>query len=242
MPDETRRNAFGQPIGAALPGWTARARPPRTPIEGRWCRLEPLVPAHGADLFAAFQEAEDGRDWTYMASERIEDRGTWDAVVAAESASADPLHHAILDRESGAAIGKAAFMRIDPANGVIEIGHIAFSPRLKHTRAASEAVYLLARRAFDELGYRRLEWKCDALNAPSRRAAERFGFVFEGVFRQALVTKQRNRDTAWYSMLDIEWSDVRSAFERWLAPENFDEAGRQRHRLDTPRGLGTPRL
>jgi len=143
----------------------------------------------------------------------------------------DPLFHAIVDSKSGKAVGVAAYMRIDRDNGVIEVGHLNFSPRLQATTAATEAMYLMMRRAFDELGYRRYEWKCDSLNEGSRRAAVRLGFVFEGIFRQAVVYKGRNRDTAWYSVLDSEWPALRAGFERWLSPDNFDEAGRQRRTL-----------
>ncbi len=143
-----------------------------------------------------------------------------------------PLFHAIHD-ESGAPAGVAAFLRIDPVNGVIEVGHINFAPRLKRTRVATEAMYLMMRRVFEELGYRRYEWKCDSLNAPSRAAATRFGFTFEGIFRQAIVYKGRNRDTAWFSIIDREWPAVKAAFEAWLDPSNFDEAGRQRAPLTT---------
>jgi len=143
----------------------------------------------------------------------------------------DPLYHAILKRQSGRAVGVASFMRIGPASGVIEVGGINYSPRLQRTPAATEAMYLLMRRVFDELGYRRYEWKCDALNAPSRAAAARLGFRFEGIFRQAIVYKGRSRDTAWFSIIDGEWPTLKTAFERWLDPANFDESGRPRRRL-----------
>lgn len=142
----------------------------------------------------------------------------------------DPLFYAIVDN-TGKATGVAAYMRIDPSNGVIEVGHLNFSPALQRTAAATEAMYLMMRRAFDELGYRRYEWKCDSLNAPSRRAAERLGFGFEGEFRQAIVYKERNRDTTWYSIVDAEWPARKKAFEGWLASGNFDSAGHQRRSL-----------
>jgi RimJ/RimL family protein N-acetyltransferase len=148
----------------------------------------------------------------------------------------DPRFFAIIDRASGRAGGVAAYLRIDPANGVIEIGHIALAPRLQQTTAATEAMYLFMRHAFEDLGYRRYEWKCDALNGPSIRAAERLGFTFEGVFRQAIMYKERNRDTAWASIIDSEWPAIRTEFERWLAPENFDQAGRQRSALRIEKG------
>lgn len=238
------RNVFDQPVGEPVAGWTSRAAPPRTTMQGRLCRLEPLDPArHAGSLLAAFHAAPDARDWTYLPYERPDDDlARFETAVAERARSDDPLHHAIVlcdgdqHGEHGGgqqrAVGTAAFLRIDRTNGVIEIGHIVFTPQLQRTAAATEAIFLLMRRAFDELGYRRLEWKCDALNARSCRAAERFGFAFEGIFRQALVTKGRNRDTAWYAMTDGDWPRVRAAFERWLAADNFDAAGRQLGRLE----------
>lgn len=228
------RNALGQPIGFPVPGWTPRPRPPRTAMEGRTCRVEPLDPArHADDLFTAAAEDAEGRNWTYLSVEPPRTRETYRAWAEAMVASEDPLLHAIVARDTGRAVGVAAFLRIDPANGVIEVGHINYSPRLQRTRAATEAMYLMMRRAFDELGYRRYEWKCDSLNAPSRAAAERLGFRHEGVFRQVMVTKGRNRDTAWFSILDGEWPALRAAFEAWLDPANFDEDGRQRRALNS---------
>ena len=228
-------NVFGQPVGAAVPGWTPRPWPSRTPLAGRFCRLEPLDAARHADaLHAAYAQAPDARDWTYLPDEREPDLPALRAVIAARAGFADPLHMAVV--RDGAAVGTAALMRIDPANGVIEIGHIHFAPRLQRTTAATEALFLLMRRAFDELGYRRLEWKCDSLNAPSRRAAARLGFAFEGIFRNALVTKERNRDTAWHAIAAQDWPAVRDGFERWMAPGNFDGQGRQIADLATIRG------
>lgn len=157
----------------------------------------------------------------------------WALEMAAESAAGDGdvRHHAIIDAASGRALGTAALMRIEPAHGVIEVGFITFSPALKRTRTGSEAMYMMMRRAFDELGYRRYEWKCDSLNAPSRAAALRYGFTFEGVFRKAIVCKGRSRDTAWYSITDDEWPRIKEAFEAWLNPQNFDADGRQRRGL-----------
>lgn len=230
-----RRNDLGQPIGAALPGWTARALPSGVAMEGRWCRIEKLDAArHAQALYAAYAQAPDGRDWTYMFSGPFADEGQYIEHARAAAASRDPLHYAILDG-SGTACGTAALMRIDPANGTIEVGHIAYAPRLKQSHAGTEAMFLLMRRVFDELGYRRYEWKCDSLNAPSRRAAERYGFRFEGIFRQAVVYKGRNRDTAWYAITDADWPALRSAFEAWLAPENFDANGKQRRSLEACR-------
>jgi RimJ/RimL family protein N-acetyltransferase len=192
-------------------------------------RLEPLDPSkHGDDLFA--QTADADATWDYLAYGPFLGRDEFVRWLERRAPLDDPLTFAILDRTTGTARGLASFMRMDPANGVIEIGHIWLSPGLQRTRQATEAIYLMSRYAFD-LGNRRLEWKCDALNAASRRAAERFGFVFEGVFRQHMVIKGRNRDTAWYSIIDSEWQSRRAAFEAWLATDNFDSSGRQKRAL-----------
>jgi RimJ/RimL family protein N-acetyltransferase len=223
-----RLNEFDQPIGPELPDWQPASRPPRTAINGRRVRLEPLDAArHGVSLFDAFAEDRDGRNWTYMPVGPFRDRTDFDSWLEMAEKSHDPLFHAILDPGTGAALGFASYLRIEPAVGVIEVGFISFSPRLQGTAAATEAMYLMMARVFDELGYRRYEWKCDALNAPSRRAAERLGFIFEGVFRQAMIYKGRNRDTAWFSILDGEWPAARAAFQAWLDPANFDTGGRQ---------------
>ena len=225
-------NVHGQPVGAPLPHWTPRALPPRLPMMGRYCRIEPLDPArHGADLFAAYAAAPDDSDWTYLAVERPPNLEAYLEYATRAAASTDPLHHAIIDARTGKAVGTAALMRVDPANGVIEIGHVTYSPLLKRTAIATEAQYLFMRRVFDELGYRRYEWKCDSLNEPSRRAACRYGFRYEGTFRQLLVYKGRSRDTAWFSIVDGEWPARRQAYEKWLAPDNFDAQGRQRQPL-----------
>lgn len=199
---------------------------------GRWCRVEVLdVERHARDLHEANAADADGRNWTYLSSEPFESLDAYRQWLTRMASGADPFFHTIVDTESGTAVGVGAFLRIDPLNGVIEVGHINYSPRLQRTPAGTEAMFLMMSRVFDELGYRRYEWKCDSLNAPSRAAAERLGFRFEGIFRQALVYKARNRDTAWYSMLDREWPALKSEFERWLAPDNFDEHGRQRTKL-----------
>lgn len=229
------RNEFDQEIGPEVPNWTARPLPPRTPMRGRHALVEPLdPPRHGADLWAAF--ADDDRGWTYFPyGPFADDRGlrAWLAAVAARD---DPLFHAVIDQASGKALGVAAYQRIDRANGVIEVGHIHYGPALQRTLAASEAMYLMTARVFDELSYRRYEWKLNDLNAASHAAARRLGFRFEGVFRQAQVVKGHNRDTAWYSILDSEWPALKAAFGRWLDPANFDQAGRQRQSLAALRG------
>jgi RimJ/RimL family protein N-acetyltransferase len=221
-------NHLGQPIGDPVPGWVARPRPGRTPIEGRFCRIEALDAArHAEALFQANCRDAAGRMWTYMPYGPFESPQAYTSWAEAAAKGDDPLFHAIVDGASGQAVGVAAYLRIEPAVGVIEVGHIAYSPLLQRTAAATEAMYLLLRRAFDELGYRRYEWKCDALNAPSRTAADRLGFRFEGIFRQATLYKGRNRDTAWYSIVDAEWPARRAAFEAWLGPSNFTAAGEQ---------------
>ncbi|HWA81006.1 MAG TPA: GNAT family protein [Acetobacteraceae bacterium] len=218
------------PVGVPLPGWTTRPMPPRTPMEGLYCRVEPLsAERHAQMLFAAYGGAAE--NWTYLGQEPPSDFSVYRAWVETVAEGNDPLFHAIIEKEGGQAVGVAALMRIDAANGVIEIGSINFAPVLKRSRAGTEAIFLFACRVFDELGYRRFEWKCDSLNAASRRAARRYGFTFEGIFRQAVVYKGRNRDTAWFSIIDREWPQLREGYQRWLDPGNFDAEGRQRTSL-----------
>ncbi len=229
MPQHT--NALGQPIGAPLPNWKAPPKPPRDTMVGRTCTVMPLDPAaHSADLHAANSLEPTGRLFTYLAMEPFKDAMAHRVWSDQAATSADPMFHTIVLRETGKAVGVAAFMRMDPGNGVIEVGHINYSPVLQQTTAATEAMYLMMARAF-VLGYRRYEWKCDSNNAPSKAAASRLGFTYEGRFRQAVVTKGRNRDTDWFSILDSEWPHLKSAFETWLDPANFDAAGRQRQSL-----------
>ena len=236
-------NALGQPIGEPLPGWVARPFPPRTPMEGRFARLEPIDAArHTDELFDAFAESKDGRIWTYIAYGPFATKDALRALLAEREKVEDPMMYAIRDRRLDRALGVATHMRIDPPAGVIEVGGITYGPALQRTPVSTEAMFLMMRRAFDELGYRRYEWKCDALNAPSRAAAKRLGFRFEGVFKQATVYKGRNRDTAWFSIVDSEWPALRDAFTRWLAPDNFDATGGQRVRLSELTGpLSAPR-
>ncbi len=237
-----RQNFLKQPIGEPVDGWSARALPPRTAMEGRYCRVEPMDPARHADhLHAANAEDVDGRIWTYLAYGPFAAPDDYRAWMAETCMSDDPLFHAVVDLRTGTAAGVASYLRIEPAVGVIEVGHINYAPRLQRTPAATEAMYLMMRRVFDELGYRRYEWKCDALNAPSRRAAERLGFRFEGIFRQATIYKSRNRDSEWYSIIDSEWPALRRAFEAWLNPANFDADGNQRKRLSELVGATPPR-
>ncbi|KVQ10703.1 GCN5 family acetyltransferase [Burkholderia ubonensis] len=225
-------NAYQQPVGQPLPDWSARPRPQPVTLHGRHCRIEPLdAERHAADLYAAYAAAPDGRNWTYLAHGPYTDEASYRAYAHTAAASTDPMHFAVVDVASGRAVGTLALMRIDPANGVIEVGSVTFSPALQRTPISTEAQYLLMRHVFDTLGYRRYEWKCDSLNAPSRKAAERLGFRYEGTFRQALVYKGRNRDTAWYSIVDGEWPALAAAFDAWLSPANFDGEGAQRASL-----------
>lgn len=240
-PPASHHNHLGQPVGAPLDAWTPRLGPARTPMVGRYCRLEPLdVARHGDDLIAACALDLDGRMWTYLPYGPFETAEAHRAWLADAAQTADPLFFAIIDAATGRAAGVAAYLRIVPAHGVIEVGHLAYSPLLQRTPASTEAMYLMMKQVFD-LGYRRYEWKCNSHNAPSWGAAERLGFRFEGIFRQAQAVKGRNRDTAWLSILDHEWPAHRAALEAWLAPANFDEAGRQRRRLEDLRtGLASP--
>lgn len=202
------------------------------PISGRYCRLEPLDPdAHAAALYQAYARDRDQRNWCYLPYGPFSSFEEYRDWLGAECCADDPLFHAIIDLRSGQAAGVASYLRIQPAVGVIEVGHIHFSPLLQQTPLATEAMYLMMRRVFDELGYRRYEWKCDALNAPSRKAAERLGFSFEGIFRQATLYKGRNRDTAWYAIIDRDWPLRKQAFEVWLQPSNFNAEGRQQRAL-----------
>jgi len=224
-------NQFGQPIGFAVPDWTPPPVPPRTTLTGRFCRVEPLdVARHATDLYKANRADEAGQMWTYLGYGPFAGMDDYVAWVQRMSQSNDPLFYAIVDLVTGQAVGVASYLRIDPANGSIEVGHIAYSPRLQRTPAATEAMFLLMQQAF-ALGYRRYEWKCDALNAPSRSSAQRLGLSFEGIFRQAVIYKGRNRDTAWYATIDGEWPALQTAFTQWLAPENFAANGQQRVRL-----------
>ena len=224
------RNHLGQPIGLIVPGWTPPPHPPREPMVGRYCRVEPLDPdRHAADLFAANRLDAEGRMWTYLRYgpfDSLEQYQTW---MRAYCLSSDPLFFAIIDAKTQRAVGVASFLRMDPADGFVEVGHLAFSPRLQRTTAATESMFLMLKRAF-ELGYRRYEWRCDSLNAPSR-AAQRLGFTCDGVFRQAGFSKGRTRDTVWLAVIDRDWPALRLAFDRWLDPANFDRQGEQRTRL-----------
>ena len=217
-----------RPIGPGVNASPA-TRPGRTTLQGRLVTLTPLDPiAHGDALFEATRGEAGDQLWLYLFEGPFSNRVEFDSHLQRAAASEDPLFFAILDRASGSAVGYAAYMRIEPAHRVIEVGSILYTPRLQRTPLATEAMYLMARHVFEDLGYRRYEWKCNALNTPSRKAALRFGFTFEGVFRQHMIVKGRNRDTAWFSMLDSEWPARRASFERWLDPSNFGPDGRQK--------------
>jgi len=223
-------NEHGQRLGRAV-DWSPRPEPTGTVLEGAGVRLEPLGTEHVDALFAALCGDDDDALWTYLFWQRPATREEMARFVADRVADGSQVGLAIVARETGQAVGFCSLMRIDPAMGSIEIGGIAFGRRLQRSRAATEAMYLLMRHAFDDLSYRRYEWKCDSLNAPSRRAAIRLGFIWEGRFRNAVVYKGRNRDTDWFSITDAEWPRVRQAMEDWLDDRNFDTAGRQRLRL-----------
>lgn len=205
-------------------GFTPPQRPARAPLIGRYCRLEPLCMAHAPALFEAISK-DDGRMWDYMPNGPFADLPAYERWLEGAIALDDPLQFAVV--VEGVALGTLSMLRIDPGSGSIEVGYIAFAPELQRTRAASEAIYLLMKWSF-QAGYRRFEWKCNALNVPSRRAALRYGLSYEGVFRQATVVKGRNRDTAWFAAIDADWPALRRAFDTWLDARNFNEQGRQR--------------
>ncbi len=201
-------------------------------MEGRTCRLEPLNPdAHAAALYEVTRLDKAGRNWTYLPYGPFETLSAYEKWLEASAQTKDPLFFAILRKSDVVeAVGVASYLRIAPEMGSIEVGHIHYSERLKKSPVATEAMYLMMKHIF-ELGYRRYEWKCDSLNGPSRVAAQRLGFTYEGIFRQAMVYKGRSRDTAWYAAIDTEWPALQRAFSAWLAPENFDKAGTQQSRL-----------
>jgi len=229
--DRTHKNELGQPVGAPLPGWKGVERPSRIPMIGQYCRVEPIDPArHAEDLYRANALDPSNRNFTYLLSGPFDNLDSYRQWLESVRLGDDPVFHAIVDTETGKAAGVASYMRIDPKNGSIEVGNINYSPPLQRKCAATEAMYLMMKRVF-ELGYRRYEWKCDSFNAPSRAAAQRLGFSYEGIFRQAIVYRGRSRDTAWYAMIDSEWPGLDQAFQRWLDPANFDAQGKQRKRL-----------
>lgn len=227
-------NALGQPVGFTVAAWKPPAVPSRDVMEGRFCRLEPLEPGrHAESLHAANTLDREGRMWTYLSYGPFGSLKSYREWLDSFCCGQDPMFFAIIDRRTDKPVkpvGIASYSRVDPPSGSIEVGHLAYSPLLQRVPAATEAMFLMMQNAFN-LGYRRYEWKCNSLNAPSRAAAQRLGFTYEGVFRQQSVHKGRNRDTAWYAAIDSEWPRLRSAFTHWLHPDNFDAGGKQKTRL-----------
>jgi RimJ/RimL family protein N-acetyltransferase len=223
--------SFEPQLGPLIDPAPARAPHPTT-LKGRFVTLVPLDPAaHGAALYHASHGPEREDLWRYLFDGPYQDQAAFEDRLKQMAASRDPLFFTILDNANGQPVGYSSYLRIEPAHRCIEVGSILFTPLLQRTPGATEAMYLMARHVFEDLGYRRYEWKCNALNEPSRRAALRLGFTFEGIFRQHMIMKGRNRDTAWFSMLDSEWPARKANFERWLAPDNFDAQGRQKQSL-----------
>ncbi len=215
--------------------WSERPLPSRVVLEGRYARLEPLdAERHGDELFASAQAPGAEQRFGFLFDQPPTDREAMTRWLKKAGHSGDPHFFAVIDRTTGRAEGRQALMRITPAHGVIEIGNILWGPAIARTRVATEALYLTASYIFDQLGYRRLEWKCDNNNEASKRAARRFGFAFEGVFRQHMIVKDLNRDTAWFAMIDADWPRLKAGYEAWLAPDNFDDAGRQLSKLSFP--------
>lgn len=228
---EYELNHLNQAVGLVVKDWSSPVFPPHEVMQGQYCRLEPLAAdRHAQSLYQANAMDAKGKNWTYLPYGPFSNFDSYRSWIEQCSGGRDPQFYAIIDQARGEAVGVASYLRIDPANGSIEVGGINFSPLLQRKPAATEAMYLMMAKAFD-LGYRRYEWKCNALNAPSRAAAQRLGLSYEGVFRQAVVVKGRNRDTAWYAAIDQEWPALKQAFTKWLSPSNFDEKGMQRSSL-----------
>ncbi len=221
-------NEYGQMIGESMEGYTPGELPSIDFLEGRYTIIEALsVEKHAEDLLAVYGPDSPREMWTYLFQPPVANLEELMVALKQMIERKDRFYYAIIDKSTGKALGTFSLMRIDQANRVIEVGAVTFSPTLKHTRMGTEAQFLLARYVFEELNYRRYEWKCDALNLPSRKAAERLGFIYEGTFRQAVVYKGRTRDTDWMSMIDKDWPQVKARLETWLRPENFDKNGRQ---------------
>ena len=228
---EYELNQLNQPVGFELQNWKVPCLPPRTILKGKYCRLEPLnIQRHAENLYKANSLDTQGSCWTYLFCGPFDIFTDYCNWIEKTCLGNDPLFYAVIDSKTNQAVGVVSYLRIDPKHGTIEVGNINFSPLLKQTTAATEAIILMITNAF-ELGYRRFEWKCDALNKPSRIAAERFGFTFEGIFRQAVIVKGRNRDTSWYSIIDKEWPTLKEKYASWLASENFDQNGNQIKKL-----------
>jgi RimJ/RimL family protein N-acetyltransferase len=232
-------NEYGQPVGAQIPGWSQPEPPTHMPLAGRSCRVEPLrVADHAVSLFAAFSVDGGDAGWTYLPYGPFARRAEFEAWLNGTCLSDDPLFFAIVDAVSGAAVGMASYLNIKPLHATVEVGHVHFSRSMQRSRIATEAMYLMMGHAF-AAGYRRYEWKCDVLNARSRRAARRFGFSYEGVFRQHMVVRGRSRDSAWFACVNGEWPSLKAAYEAWLDDANFDADGNQ---LQSLAGLTRPVL
>ncbi|OAT53619.1 GNAT family N-acetyltransferase [Providencia heimbachae] len=221
------KNEFGQPVGQLLENWLPRPSPERICLDGDYCQVEPLSLAHAESLYSSFSQLTDTRNWTWLPNEAPRDLSEYKVWIETQCQKNDPLFYTIKDKKTNQYIGVFALMRIDAINGVAEVGHVHFSPLLSGKTMATEAHWLLMKYLFDILGYRRYEWKCNSLNEPSRRAALRLGFQFEGRFRNALVVKGRNRDTDWFSIIDSEWPAINQSIKSWLSPTNYTKDGKQ---------------
>ncbi len=225
-------NELGQPVGSAVQNWTKALPPPKTELSGEYCKIVPLdVNAHAKSLYNSFAKDSENKNWTYMIDGPFENFADFESWLINIASKKDPFFYSLINKDNNTVVGLASYLRINQSQGVIEVGNIHFSPALQRTPIATEIMFLMMKRVFEELGYRRYEWKCDSLNEKSRSAALRLGFTFEGVFRQAIMYKGRNRDTAWYSVIDSEWPRLKKAFQFWLNPTNFDSTGQQRMSL-----------
>ena len=225
-------NHLSQPVGDMLKNWGPASIPQNSILKGRFCRVEPLnIDSHMSDLYDAFTKDTANKIWTYLPYGPFDAEALFSNWMRNYCLSNDPMFFAIIDKASSKAVGMSSYLRIQSKIGLIEVGHINYSPFLQRTIAGTEAMFLMMQNVFSKLGYRRYEWKCDSLNKASRRAAERLGFTFEGTFRQATIYKQRNRDTSWYSILDKHWSALEQAYLAWLASSNFDSNGQQKVKL-----------
>jgi len=226
------KNKLNQKIGFQIKNWTPSVYPDKTKIKGKYCEVVPLdISKHAKQLYDSFSMHKDDSNWTYLSSEPFHEFEEFHAWLKSDCSGKDPIYYTIIDSKNTEAVGLASHLRIEPTIGVIEIGNIHFSPKLQKTIMATESMYLMMKRVFEEWGYRRYEWKCDNYNEPSKNAAKRLGFTFEGVFRQATIYKNRNRDTAWFSIIDNEWPTLKKKFKKWLLPTNFDSNGVQINRL-----------
>ncbi|MEM5530041.1 GNAT family protein [Gammaproteobacteria bacterium AS21] len=232
------KNVFDQAIGEPVIDWQEKEYPSCNILAGRFCRLERLKPKrHAQSLFTTLCDRQFDENWTYLPYGPFADYDLFYQWLSASAQLTDPLFFSVIDQATNQAVGLVSYLRVDPQVGAAEVGHIHFSSKIQQTAIASESMYLMMQYLFDELGYRRYEWKCDSLNAPSKKAALRLGFEYEGTFKQATIYKNRNRDTAWYAIVDKQWPMIKQGFERWLAAENFDDKGRQKSKLTTGKAL-----